>query len=81
MPVLHNTSKDKLAIRDVLEHARGGLELVEVVAHESAVVLELMQRMLHIGSVPLVLHNADGHGAIVQQDEPCPAWWWRLLPM
>ena len=46
----------KLAIRDVLEQARGGLELVEVVVHEGAVALALAQRALHVGGIPLVLH-------------------------
>ena len=65
--------EDKLAIRNVLEHAGGGLELVEVVVHEGAVALALAQCALHFGSIPLVLHDADGHGAIVQWDEPCTA--------
>ena len=73
--------KDKLAVRDVLEHAGGGLELVEVVVCKGAVVLALVQCAFHVGSVPLVLHNANGKGAVMQQDEPCPAWWWRLSPM
>ena len=59
----------------------GGLELVEVVVREGEVVPALMQHAFHVGSIPLVLHNADRHGAIMQQDEPCPAWWWRLSPM
>ena len=66
-------SKDKLAIHNVLEHIRGGLELVEVVVHEGAVALALAQHTLRVGGVPLVLHNADGHGAMVQQDEPYTA--------
>ena len=43
-----------MLVCDVLEHAGGGLELVEVVVHEGAVALALAQRTLRVGSVPLV---------------------------
>ena len=46
--------EDELAIRDLLEHAGGGLELVEVVVHEGAVTLALAQHTLRVGSIPLV---------------------------
>ena len=39
-------SKDELAIRDVLEHTGGGLELVEIVVHEGAVALALAQHTM-----------------------------------
>ena len=74
-------SEDKLAVHDVLEHTGGGLEPVEVVVCEGAVVLVLTQHAFHVGGVPLVLHNANGHGAVMQEDEPCPARWWRFSPM
>ena len=67
-------SEDELAIHDVLEHARGGLELVEVVVHEGAVALALAQHALRVDGVPLVLHDTNGHSAMVQQDEPHTAW-------
>ena len=57
--------EDELAVCDVLEHAGGGLELVEVVVHEGAVALALAQCALRVGGIPLVLHDADRHGAIV----------------
>ena len=54
--------------------AATGLELIEVVVHEGAVTLALIQHMLHVGGVLLVLHDPDGHSAVMQRDEPCPAW-------
>ena len=44
--------EDELAIRNVLEHAGGGLELVEVVVHEGAVALALAQRALRVAASP-----------------------------